>query len=217
MSRLLIQLSHLFKSFDAFSLFEDISFSINEGELFALIGENGAGKTTLLQLLAGMMQPDSGDVSRSSSLSIGFLPQEVVFPNPSISVREFIEGSSLADLEKEMSACLEDPSRLAKWAELHEKYEHLGGYRRIPIEQVLQGLKLESSLLDLPMSHLSSGQRVRSALGKALIENPDLLLLDEPTNHLDQESLLPPKTATLWPTTEEERSTKNRCNISLMQ
>ena len=88
-----------------------------------------------------------------------------------------------------MAACLEDPGRLTEWAELHEKYEQLGGYRRIPIEQVLRGLKIESSLRDLPMSCLSRGQRVRTALAKALIENPDLLLLDEPTNHLDQEMI----------------------------
>ncbi|MBS4163775.1 putative ABC transporter ATP-binding protein YdiF [Candidatus Protochlamydia amoebophila] len=189
MSRLLIQFSHLFKSFCSFPLFEDLSLSINEGELFALIGENGAGKTTLLQILAGTMQPDSGNFSKVFGISIAFLSQEIVLANPSVSVREFIEGSSLSDLEKEMAACLEDPDRLAEWAELHEKYEQLGGYRRIPIEQVICGLKLESSLLDLPMSRLSSGQRVRAALAKALLENPDLLLLDEPTNHLDQEML----------------------------
>ncbi|MEZ5315632.1 MAG: ATP-binding cassette domain-containing protein [Chlamydiales bacterium] len=91
-----------------------------------------------------------------------------------LSVREFIEGSPLTDLEKEMAVCLEDPNRLAEWAKLHERYEHLGGYRQIP---------------NLPMSDLSSGQRVRSALAKTLIENPDLLLLDEPTNHLDREML----------------------------
>lgn len=81
MSRLLIQFSHLFKSFGSFPLFEDVSLSINEGELFALIGENGAGKTTLLQLLAGTLQPDSGNFSRASGLSIGFLPQEIVLSN----------------------------------------------------------------------------------------------------------------------------------------
>lgn len=187
MSRLFIQFSHLFKSFGSFSLFEDISLSINEGDVFALIGENGAGKTTLLQLLTGTMQADSGGFSRASGLSIGFLQQEIILPDSSVSVREFIEGSSLSDLEKEMGACLEDLNRLSEWAELHEKYERLGGYRRVPIEQVLRGLKIERSLLDLPMSRLSSGQRVRAALAKALIENPDLLLLDEPTNHLDPE------------------------------
>lgn len=189
MSRLLIQFSHLFKSFGSVPLFEDIFLSINEGELFALIGENGAGKTSLLQILSGRLQPDSGKLSKAAGLSIGFLPQEIVLPNPSILVREFIEGDSLSDLEREMAACLEDPGRLAEWAELHEKYEQLGGYRRVPVEYVLQGLKLESSLLDISMSRLSGGQRVRAALAKALIENPDLLLLDEPTNHLDQEML----------------------------
>ncbi len=189
MSRLFIQFSHLFKSFGSFSLFEDISLSINEGDVFALIGENGAGKTTLLQLLAGTTQADLGDFSRAAGLSVGFLQQEIILTDSSVSIREFIEGNSLSDLEKEMAACLEDPNRLTEWAELHEKYENLGGYRRIPIEQVLRGLKIENSLLDLSMSCLSSGQRVRAALAKALIENPDLLLLDEPTNHLDQEMI----------------------------
>lgn len=95
MSRLLIQFSHLFKSFSSFPLFEDISLSINEGELFALIGENGAGKTTLLQILSGTLQPDSGSLSKASGLSIGFLPQEIVLSNPAVIVREFIEGDSL--------------------------------------------------------------------------------------------------------------------------
>lgn len=189
MSRLFIQFSHLFKSFGSFSLFEDISLSVNEGDVFALIGENGAGKTTLLQLLVGTSPADSGEFSRTSGLSIGLLEQEIIVADSSISVREFIEGSSLTGLEKEMAACLEDPSRLMEWAELHEKYERSGGYRRIPIEQVLHGLKIEGSLLDLPMSSLSSGQRVRAALAKALTENPDLLLLDEPTNHLDQQMI----------------------------
>lgn len=189
MSRLLIQFSHLFKSFGSCSLFEDISFSVNAGELFALIGENGAGKTTFLQLLAGAQQPDAGDFIKSSDLSIGFLTQEIILEDSLISVRKFIEGSFLSDLENEMASCLEDPERLTEWAELHERYERLGGYRRIPIEQVLHGLKLENSLLNLSMGKLSSGQRVRVALAKALIENPDLLLLDEPTNHLDQEMI----------------------------
>lgn len=189
MSRLLMQFSHLFKSFGPFSLFNDVSLSINEGDLFALIGENGAGKTTLLHLLAGTAQADSAQFHRSSTLSIGFLHQETIVDDSSVSVRDFIEGSSLSHLEKEMAACLKEPSRLAEWAQLHEKYERLGGYRRVPIEQVLCGLKIESSLLDLPMSHLSSGQRMRAALAKSLIENADLLLLDEPTNHLDQEMI----------------------------
>src|SRR5437899_3299835 len=102
MSQLLIQFSHLFKSFGSFPLFEDVSLSINEGECFALIGENGAGKTTLLKLLVGTAKPDSGSFSRASSLSIGFLQQEITLSNPSTLVWEFIEGNSLTDLEREM-------------------------------------------------------------------------------------------------------------------
>lgn len=189
MSKLLIQISHLFKSFNAFPLFEDLSLSIHERDFFALIGENGAGKTTLLQLLAGNELPDAGEMIRAPGFSIGFLPQEINVLDPFMLSRVFIEGTSFSDLEEKMAACLEKPGQLAQWGELHEKYEQLGGYRRIPIEQVLRGLKIENDLLDLPMSALSSGQRVRAALAKVLIENPDLLLLDEPTNHLDQEML----------------------------
>lgn len=187
MSRLLIQFSHLFKFFGSFPLFEDISLSINEGDVFALIGENGAGKTTLLQLLSGFIQPDSACLNRAQPLTIGFLPQEVRSSYTEMSTRDYIEEGALSHLEKQMAACLESPDRLAEWAELHEEYEKLGGYRRLPLEKVLKGLKLEDSLLDMPLANLSSGQRVRVALAKVLIEDPDLLLLDEPTNHLDQD------------------------------
>ncbi len=187
MSRLLIQFTHLFKIFGNRPLFEDIALSINDGEIFALIGENGAGKTTLLQLLSGLVQPDSGQFSQAPHLSIGFLPQEV--PPTEGTARSYLEEGPLSNLEEQMAQCLEDPARIAEWEELHAEYERLGGYRRLPLEKMLQGLRLED-LLDQPMASLSSGQRVRIALAKALMEDPDLLLLDEPTNHLDQQMQL---------------------------
>lgn len=73
----------------------------------------------------------SSSIKRASGLSIGFLQQEIILADSSVSVREFIEGSSLSDLETKMAACLEDPNRLSEWVELHEKYERLGGYRVI--------------------------------------------------------------------------------------
>ena len=185
MSKLLVQFSHLFKSFGLQPLFEGISLSINDGECFALIGENGAGKTTLLQLLEGSLHPDNGQVQRAPHLSIGFLPQEIVLLHPELTARQYIEEGPLSELERQMTVYLET-NQLTEWAELHDEYERRGGYRRLPLEKVLRGLKLETAL-DVPMASLSSGQRVRVALAKALIEDPDLLLLDEPTNHLDQE------------------------------
>lgn len=185
MSSPLIQFIHLYKSFYPSSLFNDISLSINDGEIFAIIGENGSGKTTLLRLLCGLEKPDLGDLIRASNLTIGFLPQEICFKDEKATTRKYFEEGALSDLEKQMAKCLEN-ELLAKWEALHEEYEKLGGYRRLPLEKILKGLKLDD-LLDMPIKNLSSGQKVRVALGKALIEDPDLLMLDEPTNHLDSE------------------------------
>ena len=189
MSRLLIQFSHLFKSFGSLPLFEEISFSVNQGDILALVGENGSGKTTLLRLLSGNVFPDTGHISRANNLTIGLLPQEIDFVDPNISVKSFLEEGKFTELERAMATLLEQPHGLAEWGKLHEEYELLGGYRQVPIEKVLKGLKLEKTLFELPMGALSSGQRVRIVLAKVLIGNPDLLLLDEPTNHLDSKML----------------------------
>jgi ATPase subunit of ABC transporter with duplicated ATPase domains len=183
MSRLLIQLSNISISFGPLSLFEDLSISIHEGDRFALIGENGSGKTTLLRLLAGLTSPDEGEVLRVDTLTIGLLPQEVTVNCPLATVRSYIEEGTFLQLEKAMEECL-SLGRLVEWERLHEEYERKGGYRRVPLEAAVQGLHLQG-LLDVPMQQLSSGQRVRAALAKALLNAPDVLLLDEPTNHLD--------------------------------
>jgi len=189
MTRLYIQVTHVAKSFGSTPLFHDISLSINQGDCFALIGENGSGKTTLLRLLAGFVAPDEGVIQRSSGLTVGFLPQEIEIPSSCMTVRHYLENEVLAELEKKMEECVADPSRLMEWEAWHEEYEQLGGYRTICLEKVLQKLHLEAAL-DVPFSSLSSGERVRVALAKALLDDPDLLLLDEPTNHLDRDMLL---------------------------
>ncbi|MDN3505819.1 MAG: ABC-F family ATP-binding cassette domain-containing protein [Simkaniaceae bacterium] len=189
MSRLLIQFTHLFQSFGQSNLFDDISLSIYEGESFALIGENGSGKTTLLKLLTKEILPDQGRIQQDPYISVGYLPQEVTFEDPNLTARQYIERGPLFDLEKQMAILLEHPNRIDEWAQLHDEYEKRGGYRRLPLEQVLKGLKIEAEL-DASMKTLSSGQRIRIALTKALIKEPDLLLLDEPTNHLDSDMLL---------------------------
>lgn len=190
MSRLLIQCSNLCKSFGSSNVLQDVSFSVHEGDLLALIGENGAGKSTLLKIIEGTIQVDRGLIKREVPLRVGILPQEVPLESPKLTVREFLEDGVLLDLEKKMGECLEDPNRLLEWEGLHELYELEGGYCQLPIEKILKGLKFDSASLDLPMSALSGGEKVRMALAKVIAQNPDILLLDEPTNHLDDEMMV---------------------------
>lgn len=189
MAELLIQLVHLSKIFGSRPLFDELSLSIHAGERLALIGENGAGKTSLLKIMLGTLEKDSGTIVKKESLTVGYLPQEIS-PGPvPQSVREYLEESPLKELEIEMEKCLQDSCRLSEWGELHDRFDKMGGYRREPLEPILEGLKIDGTLLDKPMGSLSSGQRVLVALAKALLEDPDLLLLDEPTNHLDNERI----------------------------
>ncbi len=188
MSQLLVQLSHIFKSFGLKPLLDDISLSIHRGDCFALIGENGTGKTTLLRLLSGLEPPDRGEINPITDLTLGFLPQVIVLKQSKMTVRQYIEEGPLKELEEKMNRSLDDPERLTEWARLHEEYEKRGGYQHEPLEKILHGLDFEMNL-DIPIASLSSGQRVCVAMIKALIENPDLLLLDEPTNHLDLDAI----------------------------
>lgn len=186
MAKQLIQIKNLSKSFGAYSLFNNISLSINEGDIFALVGENGSGKTTLLKVILGQEVLDQGTLNRSENLEIGYLPQNIVIKNPLLTIKEYLEEGPLLELERQLNAYLKKGD-IQAWEKVHEKYEQLGGYHRIPIEKIFKGLKLDLLILDQKMSSLSEGQKIRVVLAKALSESPNLLLLDEPTNHLDRE------------------------------
>ncbi len=190
MSQLLIQLQNTSKIFGPKRLFEGLSLSVSRGERFALIGENGAGKTTILRILAGLERVDAGRVQRGPSITVGYLSQEPFVDGSGQSVGSYLQ-SDLRQIEQEMESLqndLSDPSALAKWADLQEEYERRGGYRAIPLEEILRGLHIAIDL-DRPLETLSSGERRRVDLAKALLGDPDLLLLDEPTNHLDEKSI----------------------------
>jgi ATPase subunit of ABC transporter with duplicated ATPase domains len=187
MSRLLVRASHIYLSFGSLQIFQGISFSIHEGNCFALIGENGSGKSTLLSLVTGVIKPDSGQIFSAQGISIELLPQEYTHDNVEETVRTFLQKTIFADLEQRMKQSLET-NNLAVWEQLHEQYCAMDGYTQIPLESITSGLQIQG-LLDIPMRVLSGGQKKRVALAKALLNNPDLLLLDEPTNHLDSSSL----------------------------
>lgn len=154
----LVTIEHLTKSYTERLLFDDTSFSINEGEKVGIIGINGTGKSTLLKIVAGQEEPDSGTVARSRNLDIRYLPQ-----NP-----QFREGDTI------LESIVRD----------NEGHEHVWD---LESQAKTMLTKLGIYDFAVKVETLSGGQRKRVALTSVLLSFADLLILDEPTNHLDSE------------------------------
>ncbi len=192
------------KSFGAERVFAGVSLQIDEQDRIGLVGPNGAGKTTLLNLLAGREEPDEGTIARNRNLRIGYLTQHTDF-HPHNTLREemltvFAEVQAWERALGELALQLEATSTgdnnaaheelLRRYDELQTRFEHAGGYTyEHRVSQVLDGLGFTREQQGSPIMNLSSGQQTRAALGKLLLQEPDLLLLDEPTNHLDLAAL----------------------------
>ncbi|HLX58360.1 MAG TPA: ATP-binding cassette domain-containing protein, partial [Ktedonobacteraceae bacterium] len=188
------------KSFGAERIFEGVSFQIDEQDRIGLVGPNGAGKTTLLDLLAGRQEADEGNIALARNIRIGYLTQTIDF-QPENTLREEMLtvfdqvraweqevgelAQALGDAAAQNDGALHE-SLMQRYADLQTRFEHAGGYTyEYKVDQVLDGLGFSRELQGSPVSHLSGGQQTRAALGKLLLQEPDLLLLDEPTNHLD--------------------------------
>jgi ATP-binding cassette, subfamily F, member 3 len=200
----IVSVTQIGKSFGAERIFSGISFQIDPQDRIGLVGPNGAGKSTLLNILAGREEPDEGTLSVGRNIRIGYLTQTADF-QPQNTLREemltvFTEvrawEQELNDLAQELAspAALADnelhEQLLTHYAELQTRFEHAGGYTyENRVAQVLDGLGFSREQQEAPVTQLSGGQQTRAALGKLLLQEPDLLLLDEPTNHLDLEAL----------------------------
>src|SRR6266446_3955113 len=189
------------KSFGAERIFAGVSFQIDEHDRIGLVGPNGAGKSTLLNLLAGREEPDEGIIATARNLRIGYLTQTVDF-QPQHTLREemltvFAEvrdwEHELNELAVELAATADiilHKQLLQRYDDLQTRFEHMGGYTyENRVAQVLDGLGFTREQQEAPVMNLSGGQQTRAALGKLLLQEPDLLLLDEPTNHLDLAAL----------------------------
>ena len=178
-----LDIQNLTKSIGDLVLFEDLSFSVAEGQHVGLIARNGAGKSTLLSLIAGKDTADSGDIVFQKGLRIGMLEQSPDF-SPEMPVRQAVasrlraEYASLliADEGQTLQAHTDAFDADEEWTEV-----------QLRAQQILTQLKITQ--LDKPIGLLSGGQQKRVALASVLIANPDLLILDEPTNHLDLEMI----------------------------
>lgn len=155
----MISVENLTKGFGKYILFDAISFKLNSRERIGLVGRNGHGKTTLFRLLAGMDQPDSGNILTPKGYRIGYVRQHIDFSKPTV-LEEAMTG--LVASEKDHS-----------WK----------------AEKILAGLGFSLADMQQPPETFSGGFQVRLNLTKALVSEPDLLLLDEPTNYLDITSI----------------------------
>lgn len=183
-----LQAENLSKRWGDLLLFENISFTIFEGQKVALIARNGTGKSSLLDLLAGKDSADSGIITLTNDVKLGYFKQipdlnpahtviEEIFAsdNEKIKAVKAFEWAVSQNNEKEIAAISAKIDELNAWAIETE------------IKQILTQLKI--SQLNQSVSELSGGQKKRLALAKVLIDQPDLLILDEPTNHLDLEMI----------------------------
>lgn len=177
------------KSFGERTLFENISFSIHKGQKIAFIAKNGAGKTTILNIVAGIDNSDTGDVTFRKDLVISFLPQEPLL-DESLTIEQAIFNSNNPIL-KVIDNYHKALSNSENTDAYQKAFEEMELYRAWDFEthykQILFKLKLEK--LDQNIFELSGGQKKRLSLANALINKPDLLILDEPTNHLDLEMI----------------------------
>ncbi|MCL5997230.1 MAG: ABC-F family ATP-binding cassette domain-containing protein [Chloroflexi bacterium] len=182
------------KSFGAFDVFIDLSFSIAHGDKIALVGANGCGKTTLLKIIAGVDEPSGGVLHYARGTTVGYLSQTAEESDEDTVWHEmystFTQVNELAAYLRQLEQEMLDPSKsaqaLEKYGEAEHRFEQMGGYEvDTKIRRVLSGLGFRTEDYERPLSQLSGGQRVRAALAKLLLQSPDVLMLDEPTNHLD--------------------------------
>ena len=184
-------------------LFDDVSFMIAPRDRVGLVGKNGAGKSTLLKILAGLQEEERGSVHKSSGLTIGYLPQDVISTGGRTVYDETATAfSETLALEERIHAISDELERredhnsdeyhalLHELSDANERLARAGvGSMRGQIERILTGLGFEQRDMNKMTEELSGGWQMRIELAKILLRKPDYILLDEPTNHLDIESL----------------------------
>ncbi len=194
----LLSIYNLSKSFGAFDLFSDLTFSIPHRARIGLVGANGIGKTTLLKIILGEEEASEGKISKARGIQIGYLPQEAMLISERTLWSECMTVfEPLIEKQKELhrlEGLMASPEGaievIEEYGRLQVEFDALGGYDyELQTRMTLTGLGFNREDENRPLTQLSGGQRTRAFLAKLLLSNPDLLLLDEPTNHLDIEAV----------------------------
>jgi ATP-binding cassette subfamily F protein 3 len=192
----MIQLSRISKFFNGEPLLEDIQLEIRPNSRLGLVGRNGCGKSTLLKIIQGILDVESGTISRSPGLRINYLSQEPQL-NPGATLREELQSvyASLSLLQDEEAQLLKQLEQASPEAQEALLVDLLSVQERIRlfepqtldarIDRLLQELGFSAADFERKTSDFSGGWRMRINLAKILLEGADILLMDEPTNHLD--------------------------------
>ena len=199
-----LRLERVGKIYPTGEVLRDVTWEVKPGDRIGLVGVNGAGKSTQLRLIAGMEEASSGQVVKQGEPRIAYLQQEFDV-DPSRTVREelfqaFGEAAIVLDKQKKVELemgsdrAAADPDHLDELihelGRLQTRFEGLHGYELdARIDKLLPTIGFKLDEADRLVSDYSGGWQMRIALGKILLQDPDLLLLDEPTNHLDVETI----------------------------
>jgi len=187
----------LTKSFGSRTILDGVTFAVGEQEKAGLIGVNGCGKSTLMEILAGLEERDGGTIMTRRGASIGYPPQEPLLDD-GLTIGEEIERG-LAEIRRIMAEYEDVTARLAGHSPDHDRLlerqgeltswiEHHGGWNTDHrVAEIMTHLGIPDR--SRPIGELSGGTKRRVALGRLLLQAPDLLLLDEPTNHLDADTV----------------------------
>ncbi|MEH7441603.1 ABC-F family ATP-binding cassette domain-containing protein [Bacillus sp. JJ1122] len=192
----MITIENVTKTYGEKELFKGISFTVGERERVGLIGVNGTGKSSLLKIVAGIDQPDSGEIIFAKDYKISYLSQQPEMePGRTVLDQVFSGDAPILKLMRDYELVLsdlgskpEDNVLQEKLFELQRQMDSSDGW---DANTAAKSILMQLGITDFSkkMHELSGGQKKRVALAQVLIESPDLLILDEPTNHLDYETV----------------------------
>ncbi len=174
-------------------LFNDVTLSLSAGRRVAMVGGNGEGKTSLIEILVGNTSPDRGSITKPRDMKIGHLAQEIPTEDDGTVLDTVLGGQPEIMRLHDILAAGPDghsPEALDRYGDAQTQFEQLNGYAlEADAHTVLAGLGFATDDAERQVSELSGGWRMRVALARLLLSDPDLLILDEPTNHLDVDSV----------------------------
>lgn len=184
----LLTLEDIFLSFSDKPLLDNVAAVIHKGDKIALIGRNGAGKSTLLRLIAGIIKPDLGEITKKNDISISYLEQDLIIDDKQNLFSIVAQGlAAKGKLISDYQLALANDN-FEKTAILQDEIDNTNSWHYInAINKIIMQFDLDPNQHS---SNLSGGMKKRLMLAKSLIAEPDVLLLDEPTNHLDIKSIL---------------------------